>query len=89
MASDSVPIPGAIGLPRESGKTWLEIVHEWVITVDHKKLGLMYIGYGAAIPCDRRDRGHAIMRIQLAVPPLRTLFRRKYSTACSRCTAPR
>lgn len=24
---------------------WLEIMHEWVTTVDHKKIGLMYIGY--------------------------------------------
>jgi len=24
---------------------WLETVHDWVTTVDHKKIGLMYIGY--------------------------------------------
>ena len=44
MASDLVAIHDAIGLPQESGSTWPEKVHEWVITVDHKRLGLMYIG---------------------------------------------
>ena len=24
---------------------WLEVLHDWVTTVDHKKIGLMYIGY--------------------------------------------
>jgi hypothetical protein len=23
----------------------LEVLHDWVTTVDHKKIGLMYIGY--------------------------------------------
>ena len=39
MASDSIPISGSIPLPRERGATWLETLHQWVITVDHKKLG--------------------------------------------------
>ena len=29
--------------PRRS--CWLEVLHDWVTTVDHKKIGLMYIGY--------------------------------------------
>jgi hypothetical protein len=41
MASDSIPIPGAIDVRQEIGSTWSETLHEWVITVDHKKLGLM------------------------------------------------
>src|SRR5579863_10465527 len=66
MASDSVPIQGAIGLPRESGSTWSEAVHEWVITVDHKKLGLMYIGMALLFLVIGGIEA-AIMRIQLSV----------------------
>ena len=25
--------------------TYLEVMHDWVVTVDHKRIGLMYIGY--------------------------------------------
>jgi len=46
MASDTLPIHDAIGLPQETARSWPETLHEWVITVDHKKLGLMYIGMG-------------------------------------------
>src|SRR5215467_7966947 len=28
-----------------AGRTWTETVHEWVTTVDHKKLGILYILY--------------------------------------------
>jgi cytochrome c oxidase subunit 1 len=65
MASDSVPIQGAIGLPRESGSTWPETLHEWVITVDHKKLGLMYIGMALVFLVIGGIEA-AIMRVQLA-----------------------
>src|SRR5579872_5001681 len=67
MASESLPMPGPISLPHESGKTWREIVHEWVITVDHKKLGLMYIGQ-ALIFLVLGGIEAILMRIQLAVP---------------------
>jgi cytochrome c oxidase subunit I len=67
MASDSIPIPGSIALPRETGSTWLETLHEWVVTVDHKKLGLMYIGYGLLFLVIGGIEA-LVMRIQLAVP---------------------
>ena len=67
MSSNSMPIPGSIPLSRESGKTWLEILHEWVITVDHKKLGLMYIGYALLFLVIGGIEA-TIMRIQLVVP---------------------
>jgi len=67
MSSDSISIPGPIGLPRETGRTWLETLHEWVITVDHKKLGLMYIGYALLFLVIGGIEA-TIMRIQLAVP---------------------
>src|SRR5260370_16697582 len=67
MSSDSIPISGSIRLPRVAGRTWLETLHEWVITVDHKKLGLMYIGYALLFLVIGGIEA-TIMRIQLAVP---------------------
>ena len=29
-----------------SARPWTDVLHDWVATVDHKKLGLMYIGSG-------------------------------------------
>jgi cytochrome c oxidase subunit 1 len=67
MASDSIPLPQGIPLRQEARRTWLEIAHEWVTTVDHKKLGLMYIGY-ALLMLVIGGIEATIMRIQLAVP---------------------
>jgi cytochrome c oxidase subunit I len=67
MASDSISIPGSIGLPRHAGSTWLDTLHEWVITVDHKKLGLMYIAYALLFLVIGGIEA-LIIRIQLAVP---------------------
>ncbi|MBV8436743.1 MAG: cytochrome c oxidase subunit I [Silvibacterium sp.] len=69
MADQTLPIHGALDLtpPREREHTLLETLHSWVTTVDHKKLGLMYmmmsiffllVGGAEAI----------FIRIQLAVP---------------------
>jgi cytochrome c oxidase subunit 1 len=46
---------------------WLEVLHGWVTTVDHKKIGLMYIGY-ALIFLVVGGFEALLMRIQLAVP---------------------
>jgi cytochrome c oxidase subunit I len=45
MADSTLPIHGSLDLtpPREHESTWLETLHSWVTTVDHKKLGLMYM----------------------------------------------
>jgi cytochrome c oxidase subunit 1 len=67
MASDSIPIAGALPLAHEDGKPWLETVHEWIITVDHKKLGIMYIVY-ALIFLVIAGIEATLMRIQLVVP---------------------
>jgi cytochrome c oxidase subunit I len=67
MSSDSLTLPQAITYPREAERTWLDVLHEWVITVDHKKLGLMYIGYGLLFFVIGGIEA-TIMRIQLAVP---------------------
>src|SRR5215472_15864905 len=42
MSSDAITIPGI----RVEGKPWVETLHEWVTTVDHKRLGILYIIYG-------------------------------------------
>src|ERR1700758_1803358 len=41
MSSNAITIPGI----RVEGKPWLETLHEWVTTVDHKRLGILYIVY--------------------------------------------
>ncbi len=69
MADSTLPIGSAIDLtpPSESYGTWLEQVHSWVVTVDHKKIGLMYIAY-AVIFLLVGGFEAILLRIQLAVP---------------------
>jgi cytochrome c oxidase subunit 1 len=52
---------------RAPKKLWLEVLHGWVTTVDHKKIGLMYIGY-ALIFLVIAGFEALLIRIQLAVP---------------------
>jgi cytochrome c oxidase subunit I len=69
MADQTIPIEGTLDLTpqRAQRQLWLEVLHDWVITVDHKKLGLMYMMMaiffllvaGAEVIC---------IRIQLAWP---------------------
>ncbi len=35
----------AVEAQQNTGRTWTGTLHEWVTTVDHKRLGLMYIAY--------------------------------------------
>jgi cytochrome c oxidase subunit 1 len=48
-------------------RLWLEVLHDWVTTVDHKKIGLLYIGY-ALIFLLIAGFEALLMRVQLAVP---------------------
>ena len=41
MSSDAIAIPNA----GTDARPWVEVVHEWVTTVDHKRLGILYIVY--------------------------------------------
>ena len=41
MTTDAVVIPGAA----VEGRSWTEVLHEWVTTVDHKRIGVLYILY--------------------------------------------
>jgi cytochrome c oxidase subunit I len=67
--ADSIGIPGSMPLSpaRVAAKPVLDRLHEWVVTVDHKKIGLMYILYAILFLVVGGIEA-AIMRIQLAVP---------------------
>jgi cytochrome c oxidase subunit I len=69
MSSNSLPIPDAIDSTKPtSGEAWLlETLHEWVITVDHKKLGIMYIVAGLLFLV-LGGLEAVIIRIQLLLP---------------------
>jgi cytochrome c oxidase subunit I len=67
VVSQSLPQVGALGSERARRKLWTERAHGWVVTVDHKKLGLMYIFY-ALIFLVIGGVEATLMRIQLAVP---------------------
>ncbi|HVC90169.1 MAG TPA: cytochrome c oxidase subunit I [Acidobacteriaceae bacterium] len=43
--ADSIPLSGAVDrTPKEKhARLWLEVMHEWIVTTDHKKIGMMYI----------------------------------------------
>src|SRR5262249_14543848 len=56
-------VPQALG----AEKPWLDRVHDWVVTVDHKRLGLMYVLYGILFLVIAGLEATA-MRIQLAIP---------------------
>ncbi|MGB6194409.1 MAG: cytochrome c oxidase subunit I [Terracidiphilus sp.] len=63
-----IGVPADVKQPAAAGsRRALEVLHEWVTTVDHKKIGLMYIGY-ALIFMVIAGIEALIMRVQLAVP---------------------
>src|SRR3984957_8260638 len=41
MSTESITWPGATA----GSRSFVDTLHEWVATVDHKRLGLLYIGY--------------------------------------------
>src|SRR5580704_14972520 len=63
MSSDALAIEAA----GAAGKPWVETLHEWVTTVDHKRLGILYIVF-ALIFLIIGGIEAAIMRIQLIRP---------------------
>jgi cytochrome c oxidase subunit I len=62
-----MPVPGSIAIAEDSGARWFERLHELVITVDHKRLGMMYIGLALVFLVIGGIEA-AIMRLQLAIP---------------------
>ena len=67
--ADSISVPGAIDLAPApvTHRLWLETLHSWLTTVDHKKIGLMYIGY-ALVFLVIAGLEAVLIRLQLAVP---------------------
>jgi cytochrome c oxidase subunit 1 len=63
MASESIPV-NAVG---EAFRPISSRLHEWVVTVDHKKLGILYILYALVFLVVGGIEA-TIMRIQLIVP---------------------
>jgi cytochrome c oxidase subunit 1 len=54
----------AIERTEATGRPWTEVVHEWVTTVDHKRLGILYILYALVFLVIAGVEA-AIIRIQL------------------------
>ncbi len=65
MSSESVPLAAA--RPADGRVRVLEGLHGWITTVDHKRLGIMYVLYGILFLAVGGVEA-TIMRIQLAVP---------------------
>ena len=63
MASEAVPI-NAVELP---GQSVMELLHEWVVTVDHKRLGILYILFALLFLIVGGIEA-TIMRVQLIRP---------------------
>jgi cytochrome c oxidase subunit 1 len=63
MASEAV----AVSDVRVNSRPWTEVLHEWVTTVDHKRIGLLYIVYALLFivvgGCEA-----LVMRVQLMFP---------------------
>jgi cytochrome c oxidase subunit 1 len=69
MADQTLPIAGALDLTpiQHRPRPLVEWLHEWVITVDHKRLGILYIVYSLFFLLVAGVEALCI-RIQLAVP---------------------
>jgi cytochrome c oxidase subunit I len=69
LADSTLPVGGSLDLTAqgEYRGTWLETLHSWVVTVDHKKLGIMYMGYAILFLIVGGVEA-MLMRLQLAKP---------------------
>jgi len=74
------PEQGELSLPA------LGKLHDWVITVDHKRLGIMYIAGGSS--SSGRWTASSTIRLQLIMPNAAS-FRRKSSIAANDAMAQR
>lgn len=63
MSSDAIVLaPSRVG-----SRPLVEVLHDWIVTVDHKKLGMLYIGYALLFLVIGGIEA-TIMRIQLVAP---------------------
>ena len=67
LDGDSISKPMFVPPSETMTRPLFDRVHEWIVTVDHKKLGLMYIGYGVLFLVIAGLEATA-MRIQLSHP---------------------
>src|SRR5467141_946965 len=67
MATDLITLPGTQTTVETSRRPLVDRLHEWVTTVDHKRLGLMYILYALVFLLIGGVEA-TIMRIQLSAP---------------------
>jgi cytochrome c oxidase subunit I len=67
LDADSISKPMFVPPSEVTARPLFDRVHEWIVTVDHKKIGLMYIGYGILFLVIGGVEA-TIMRIQLAIP---------------------
>ena len=67
--ADAESVLGPLALPgaREGAKPFFDRAHEWITTVDHKRLGILYIVYALVFLVIGGIEA-TIMRIQLAIP---------------------
>jgi cytochrome c oxidase subunit I len=65
----SVLSPTLTGPEVAARRSWLEHAHEWIVTVDHKRLGIMYV-VSALVFFGIAGIEAALMRLQLAWPGL-------------------
>ena len=91
MADQTFPIPVSLDATPSRGAALLEWLHSWVVTVDHKKLGILYVVYALFFLLVAGAEAMAI-RIQLAVPnnhflspELYNEFFTDFSAGFSRC----
>ena len=63
MSSNAITIPGV----QLNEKPWVDTLHEWVTTVDHKRLGVLYILYALLFLVIAGVEA-LIIRIQLMFP---------------------
>jgi cytochrome c oxidase subunit I len=63
MASEALPLPDV----RTESRSWIEGLHDWVTTVDHKRIGLLYILF-ALLMIGIAGCEALIIRIQLMFP---------------------
>jgi len=65
LDADSLSQPMFVPEAGAASRPFLERLHDWIVTVDHKKIGLMYVGYGVLfLVIGGIEAG--IMRAQLA-----------------------
>ena len=63
MSSNAITIPGV----QMEEKPWVGVLHDWLTTVDHKRLGLLYIVYALLFLVVAGVEA-LVIRIQLMVP---------------------